>query len=330
MATFDLNILPIHRHNGQEFADLPGLLAVAPPRKTARGRDKDSLVLYLMLAGNAEFSTAEVKQLTSNAASQFYQTPGSLTSAMRKMTENINTALLERNLSTTGRGQYALGSLVLAVFRENQCTLSLSGPVHVVWVTEGAQRHIFDPALSGKGLGSSQNVSTYLSQIEFKSHDLIALCGKFPKDWEADLLYERPPASLDASYRKLTFTKSDLNAALIQPQTGRGTITVLRPDVGASRAQPKPVPAISEAVEPEALDEEVAVVQGDEFEETDSPDFVPQEPEISEEELDALADLGAHLIQPSAYAIPPQPDSDYPQIREDKTASAPMPTRCVS
>ena len=64
MATFDLNILPIHRQNGQEFADLPGLLAVAPPRKTARGRDKDSLILYLMLAGNAEFSTAEVKQLT--------------------------------------------------------------------------------------------------------------------------------------------------------------------------------------------------------------------------------------------------------------------------
>jgi hypothetical protein len=68
------------------------------------------------------------------------------------------------------------------------------------------------------------------------------------------------------------------------------------------------------------------VVQGDEFEETDYPNLVPQQPDISEEELDALADLGAHLIQPSAYAIPPQPDSDYPQVREEKTASAPTPT----
>jgi hypothetical protein len=100
------------------------------------------------------------------------------------------------------------------------------------------QRHIHDPALSGKGLGSSQNIQTYLSQVEFKSNDLIALCGKFPKDWEADLLYERPPASLDASYRKLTFTKGDLNAVLIQPQSGRGVITILRPDISASRSKP--------------------------------------------------------------------------------------------
>ena len=331
MATFDLNILPIHRHNGQEFADLPGLLAVSPPRKTARGRDKDSLVLYLMLAGNTDFSTAQIKQLTSNAANQFYQTPGSLTSAMRKMTESINTALLERNLSTTGRGQYALGLLVVAVIRENQCTLSLSGPAHVVWVTEGAQRHIHDPALSGKGLGSSQNIHTYLSQIEFKSNDLIALCGKFPKDWEADLLYERPPASLDASYRKLTFTKGDLNAALIQPQTGRGIITVLRPNVSASRTQPKPVPVIQEPIQPEALElqhagtEETPVEFEPDFSvEKDEPPL--EEPVITEDELDALADLGAHLIQPSAYAIPPQPDNVYSQIREEKAATAPIPT----
>jgi len=331
VANFDLNILPIHRQNGQEFADLPGLLAVAPPRKTARGRDKDSLVLYLMLAGNADFSTAEVKGLISNAANLFYQTPGSLTSAMRKMTETINTALLERNLSTTGRGQYALGSLVLAVIRENQCTLSLSGPTHVVWVTEGAQRHIHDPALSGKGLGSSQNIQTYLSQVEFKPNDLIALCGKFPKDWEADLLYERPPASLDASYRKLTFTKGDLNATLIQPQTGRGIITVLRPDVSASRTQPKPVPANQETAQAEPFELQKDEVQDEpvEFE----PDFAVEEteppfeePPITEDELDALADLGAHLIQPSAYAIPPHPENVYSQVREEKTATTPTPT----
>jgi len=324
VATFDLNILPIHRQNGQEFADLPGLLAVAPPRKTARGRDKDSLVLYLMLAGNAVFSTGEIKQLTSNAANLFYQTAGSLTSAMRKMTESINIALLERNLSTTGRGQYALGSLVLAVIREDQCTLSLSGPAHVAWVTEGAQRHIHDPALSGKGLGSSQNIQTYLSQIDFKSNDLIALCGKFPKDWEADLLYERPPASLDASYRKLTFTKGDLNATLIQPQTGRGVITVLRPDVSGSRTQPKPVPAIHEPLEPEILETEEEQLE-ESARSVDPALQSDEEPAIAEDELDVLADLGAHLVQPSAYAIPPQPDNVYSQVREESTATAPTP-----
>lgn len=317
MANFDLNILPIHRQNGQEFADLPGLLAVAPPRKSARGRDKDSLVLYLMLAGNADFSASEVKDIAGNAASLFHQTAGSLTSAMRKVTENINTVLLERNLATSGRGQYALGSLILAVVREGMCTLSLSGPVHVVWVTEGSQRHIHEPALSGKGLGSSQNIQSYLSQIEFKSNDMVALCGKFPKDWEADLLYERPPASLEASYRKLTFTKSDLNAVLIQPLTGRGIITVLRPEVSASHSQPKPVPAIQEPSYPSAS---APLTEPD----LSSAQTVsaPEEPVISEDELDVLAEMGAHLVQPSAYAIPPREEA-YSR-REETPATEPM------
>lgn len=307
MATFDLTILPLHRQNGQVYADLPGLLALAPPRRAARGRERDSLVLYLMLSGNALISAAEVDALARRAADLFYQTPGSLTSAMRRVTETVNAAMLERNLSTTGRGQYALASLIVAVVRENLCTLSLSGPVHVVWVSDGSQRHIYEPALSGKGLGSSQNARPYFSQIELHPGDLLALCGKFPKDWEADLLYERPPVSLEASYRKLTFTKSDLHAALIQPRAGRGVITILRPETSASRPQPEPAPAIQEPVDAEAP----------------APPPPPSaatpasNPVITEEELDALADLGAHFIQPSAYAIPPR--------TEEPPAAAPTP-----
>jgi len=313
VATFDLNILPIHRINGQESADLPGLLAVTPPRRTARGREKDNLIMYLMLSGNATFSPSEIAQLNNTAVTLFYQSAGSLTSAMRKAAENINTALLERNLSTTGRGQYALGFLVLASVRENQCTLLLSGPTHAVWVSEGQSRHIHDAALSGKGLGSSQSFQTYLSQVELHPTDLLVLCGKFPKDWEADLLSERPPASLDAGYRKLTFTKGDLNAALIQAQSGHGTITILRPDVSASRPfQPRPAPVIEAPVAPETFEPQ----NGEAREE--SPVFdLESTPSITEEELDELADFAAHLVQPSAYAIPPQPEGAIPLPKEE-------------
>ncbi|MCK6540226.1 MAG: hypothetical protein L6Q26_09220 [Anaerolineales bacterium] len=320
MATFDLNVLPIHRHNGQEFADLPGLLAAAPPRRAARGRDKDSLVLYFMPTGNAVFTVEEIGQLAANAVNAFFQTPGSLTFAMRKTAEHVNAALLERNLSTTGRGQYALGILVLAAVRKNLCTLSLSGPSHAVWITEGAQRHIHDPALSGKGLGSGQSFQTYLTQIEFQPNDLIALCGVFPKDWEADLLNSRPPATLDACYRKLTFTNGDLNAALIQPQNGHGVITVLRPAVSASRPpHPQPAPASQERILTESFEERAI---------SNSPILEPHPPDqqeispspITEDELDALADFGAHYVQPSAYAIPPQPESIH-----QPPASTPAP-----
>ena len=298
-------------------------------------------MLYLMLSGNAEFSTAEIKQLTSNAANLFYKSPGSLTSAMRKTAENINSVLLERNLSTTSRGQYALGLLVLAVIRDNSCTVSLNGPTHVAWVSDGQQRHIFDPALSGKGLGSGQNVQSYLSQIEFQSNDLIALCGTFPTDWEADLVNTRPSATLDASYRKLTFTKGDLNAVLIQPKAGQGVITILKPEVStAAPSKPEPAPLTETSSAPETFESQDEVESEIEAEEVDeaevlaieSEDPIDDEPAqeqdeqsiITEEELDALVDIGVHMIQPSAYAIPPQPEASYPE--EEKPATAPTPT----
>ena len=334
MASFDLNILPLHRVNGQDSADLPGLLAVIPPRKAARGREKDGLVIHLMLSGNAVFSADELAQLNHGAAGAFYQSPGSLTSAMRKAAETINTALLQRNLSTSGRGQYALGFLALAVIRETQCTLLLSGPAHAAWIGEGGARHIHDAALSGKGLGSSQNYQTYFSQVELHANDLLVLCGKFPKDWEADLLNERPSSSLDAAYRKLTFTKSDLNAALIQPKNGNGTITVLRPEVSPARSQPGPVPVIHEPEEPEAFDtppdedmEETLIAAPPVSFERKAPQELQEQPaaSITEDELDRLVDLGAHLIQPSAYAIPPHPAETTPPVPKQEPASAPLP-----
>ena len=303
---------------------MPGLLALIPPRKTARGRERDHFIAYLMLSGKASLPSAELMHLTNDAAASFYQTHGPLTSAMRKAADQINTKLLERNRSASSQGEYALGLLVLAVIRENQCTLLLSGPTHAVWVSDGQSRHIHEPALSGKGLGASQSLTAYLSQIELHPQDLLVLCGTFPRDWEADLLNERPPASLEASYRKLTFTKGDLNAILIQAQSGHGVITVLRPQISAARSiAAQPDPSVEETVPSQAT-----VFENPE-EQKDSPiasspngDSVLHSQEvISEEKLDALADFAAHMVQPSAYAIPPQPESRIP-LPHDEMPSA--------
>jgi len=326
VLTFDLNILPIHRINGQELPSLPGLLAVTPPRRSARGREHDSLILYLMLAGNAAFSNAEFMQLMKDAAGSFHQSPGPLTSAMRKAAESINATLLERNLSTSGQGQHVLGLLVLAAVRGDQCTLLLSGPTHAVWVSEGQSRHIHDPALSGKGLGTGQKINSYFSQVELHPHDLLVLCGKFPRDWEADLLNERPPASLEASYRKLSITKGDLHAALIQAQSGHGTLTILRSEASlASRrssSQPDPAPVIQEPVD------QPPPVSPSTWEEIEGMEYA--ESPASEEEIDAMAGLAAHMVQPSAYAIPPQTEkithpSDELQTFEKRGFPASLP-----
>lgn len=293
---------------------MPGLLAITPPRKVGRGREQNSLILYLAPSGNISLTHSELMQLTQEAASVFYQSPGSLTSAMRNAANDINSKLLARNLSTAGQGQHVLGLLVLAALRENQCTLLLSGPTHAVWVTDGGARHVYEPALSGKGLGSGQSASVYLSQVDLHPQDLLVLCATFPRDWAADLLNERPLASLDASYRKLVFAKGDLNAVLVQAQSGHGMITLLRPDVPS-----RPLQAVVAPVAPTVEVEETVASQKAETQKNEEPgkpiatDGTP----ITEEQLDKLADFAAHMVQPSAYAIPPQPESAIPLPNEE-------------
>jgi hypothetical protein len=184
-----------------------------------------------------------------------------------------------------------------------------------VWVTAGGSRHVYEPALSGKGLGSSQSASVYLSQVDLHPQDLLVLCATFPRDWAADLLNERPLASLDASYRKLVFAKGDLNAVLVQAQSGHGLITLLRPDVPT-----RPLQAIVAPIAPTMEMEEVAALQKPEPQkhaEHGEPISTDETP-ITEEQLDRLADFAAHMVQPSAYAIPPQPEGAIPLPKQEE------------
>src|SRR5581483_663745 len=286
----DLTLTPIYRINGQDQSSLPGLMATVPPHKSARGRDQDRLIVYLLLAGNAAFSTGEYMQLASRAAVTFYETPGALTSALRNAAESINKPLLDRNMSTSGRGQYAIGLLALAAIREAQVTLLLSGPIHAFVLSASGAHDIFD-TLSGKGLGLSQSSPYYFSQVTLQPNDRILFCGKVPSAWESTLR-DPSPASLDATRRRLmTLTTEDLNAALLYATPGPGVLTVLRPQM-EPRADEKviPIPAAAEEAAPAPEDDQPAAQE-------------------------------AHMLQPSAYAIPPEPKEEIPLPEE-----SPAPT----
>ncbi len=118
-----------------------------------------------MLAGNAVLSTGEFVQLSSRAAVAFFETPGTLTAALRVAAESINKLLYDRNMSSPGHGLYAQGVLTLAVIRESQVTLLMSGPMQAFVLGANGAQHISD-TLSGKGLGLSQTAPYYFSQAQ--------------------------------------------------------------------------------------------------------------------------------------------------------------------
>ncbi|MCA2001251.1 MAG: hypothetical protein LDL51_05250, partial [Chloroflexi bacterium] len=296
----DLTLSPLYRVNGQEQNSLPGLVALTPPAAPARGRERDRLIAYLILAGNAVISSGEYAQAAEAAAVAFYQTPGALTTALKAAVEKTNKILLERNMNSAKNGQFAVGWLTLAAAREAQCTFALSGPMRVHCFCRGEIRHIHEPAVSGKGLGANQTPNIHYAQIPLEAGVRLLFFGRAPDSWK-DVLEDRTPGSLDAMRRRLlTLSNEDLNAVLIQATEGTGVLNVLKKRSTETGEEP----VDSTQLKPSPVEEAPPSVES-----------IPQEK--------ASASPAAHLVQPSAYAIPPQ---EAPHAA-DPTASLPRGSR---
>jgi len=244
-AEFDLKLFSLYRIKGQVWPALPGLLAATPPRRAARSRRGDSLVIYLTLSGNTPFSPGEYSKITSQMAERFYQNAGSLTSALRTTAETLNQALVDRNMRSTGRGQFILARLIVGVLRGVQFVFVQCGPTHVYHLTSEKVEHFYDPQISGRGLGFSQTTPLYFSQVDLHTGDLVVLCAAPSTGWDEALQNERSLSLPDALRRKLlALTDEDLNAILIQAQAGSGKVNVvqtLKPAPEPTTRAPAPV-----------------------------------------------------------------------------------------
>jgi len=308
---FDLNLIPLYRVKGQEWPQLPGLLATLPPKRAARGRESDALVIYLTLVGNAAVSSADYTQISVQMAQRFYQSPGSLTSAMRTTAEVLNQYLVERNMRSTSQGQYLIGRLIISVLREGQLTLAQCGPTRVFHLTGGGSHPIHDPNTSGRGLGISQSTPLYFAQAEIHAGDRLVLCTYCPEGWETALPVQNA-ASLNALRRGLfAATGDDLNAVLLEIQSGNGDVTILQGD-RTTAAQPVSMAAPVPAPAPAPV--------------TDSPlaSIQPQAPAAQPENKNEAGPLPTRLdlTQPGRFVRPlgPRPDEAPPA-----TPPAPAP-----
>lgn len=226
-ASFDLTLYPFLRIKSQEWPQLPGLRIIAPPKHPARGRENDQLVVYLNLAGNTPFPSADYDGLISALAERFYQNPGALTSSLRSAADSVNQSLMERNVRTTGKGQYLVGQLILGVMRGQQVFLALCGPVHAFHLSGSKVQHIHEEQSNRIGLGSSQTLPIHFSQLEINTNDLLVLCAALPTGWE-QLLGAGPDSYENLRAGLLAATADDLNAVLVQAKAGNGKLTILR------------------------------------------------------------------------------------------------------
>ncbi|MGW8224630.1 MAG: hypothetical protein ACWGOY_02805 [Anaerolineales bacterium] len=237
---YDLLILPLVRTGGKELPNVTGLHIASPPRKVARFRNRDRLVLHLYLDGNAPLPPEQVEQLLANLATTYYKTAGTVTKALRTSAESLNQYLLDRNIKNSSTGRQAVGYLTQIVLREKRLSIAQSGLSHAFLLTSANTEHIQDLQLSGNGLGLSRTTSLRYSQIDLQENDAVVISIQAPMNWSVEMLSQLQGQGPESLRRKLlTNAGPELNAFILHAQSGPGEFRLLRP---AKVSRPVPVP----------------------------------------------------------------------------------------
>jgi hypothetical protein len=228
-AMFDLNLIPIARQAGRDQPSVMGLLTAQPPRRSARGRESDRLILYLSLAGSAPLTADQNQDLLQTLSETYFKMSGAVTAAMRSVAESLNTYILERNLRSSNTGRQSAAWLTQVVMRGETLSLAHSGPVHS-YVAGGreAAHHYYDPENAGRGLGLSRQVNIRYFQAVVQPGLMLVLSHQPATMWTSEGM--AAASQTPDTLRRLLVSAPDpnLSAVVLIPQPGSGKITVFR------------------------------------------------------------------------------------------------------
>lgn len=241
--SIDLLILPLARTAGQEQPGVMGLYVAPPPKKAARFRKRDRLVLHLFLDGNAPLPPDQVDQILVNLAKTYFTTAGTVTTALKAVAESLNQYLLDRNIRNSSTGRQAVGYLTQLALRDNRISLAQSGLSHAYLLTSASVDHIHDLGLAGNGLGLSRTTHIRFTQQEFQINDALAISIQAPPSWTLESLQTFQGQGPESLRRKLlSRAGADLDSFLVHAQSGTGELRLLRP-VKSPKPIPTPLPA---------------------------------------------------------------------------------------
>ncbi len=244
-SSIDLNLLLLARQGANLTTELPDLHAVTPPRRTARGRESDSLIIYLSMTGNSPITPEAQAQLLEQLAHKFYKTTGSLTAALRTIVDALNLYLLDRNLRSTSMGRQGIGQLLLVALRADTLYLAQCGTVHAFVVTPLETQHLYDPQSSGRGLGFSRNTPIRFLQTKLAAGDFLVLATNASPNWN-EVTLKNPQGVEGLRNQLLDTAPQDFNVVIVQAQAGTGKLRMLRRKIEAPEA------ALPGAAEPTA------------------------------------------------------------------------------
>jgi hypothetical protein len=145
----------------------PGATAMPPPRRHARGRDSDTFFGLIGLGAGQRESASLYEESIRRVAEAYFNTAGSVTSALREAIVKANDALHQKNV---GRDAPLAIGLACAVLREQELYIAVAGPARCFLVREEFVERLPDddeiaegmPAL---GIDSEPDVRFYRREV---------------------------------------------------------------------------------------------------------------------------------------------------------------------
>lgn len=159
---------------------LPGFFGANIPRRAARGREEDSLVMLLSQQSGEALSADLLRKWLENASAIFYKSSGSVTSAMRAVVFALNGALAERNLILPPESISVSAQLSLGVIHHDVLFLAQAGLSQALLVKTGSRAFFYDSDLDPRGLGLTQVPRMRFFQQAVDEGDIILFSTRFP------------------------------------------------------------------------------------------------------------------------------------------------------
>lgn len=205
----DIAAHTLHLVNGQVVDTEPlGFAHQSAPRKAARGREKDTLLLCLNLRSRGAVAAERYAELVELAATTFFSNPGTVTAALRQAFLAVNQRLLDLNLR---EGAPVQGGLVGAVLRNDDKAdvkdfYAAQCGAGSMWVARGLGLEKF-PTEMGRPLGLSNTPDLHYFHTTVSEGEYVCLTGVSPTTWnEATLAGLGNLATLSAVAERLTET----------------------------------------------------------------------------------------------------------------------------
>lgn len=200
---FDLKLYSLNMINGVPQESTPGFFAATAPKRAARGRQEDGIVIHLDMRADNPMPAPLLREWLVKLADAYFKTPGSVTSAMRAVIDLISNALVEQNLKLISDRDRQSAFLNLAVIHHNTLFIAQSGQTHAYWVGESELAHFYDPGTTDRGLGLTRTPTVRFYQHDIANGDCFISTPTPSTSWDEEHLVKGGNSGFDQLWRRL-------------------------------------------------------------------------------------------------------------------------------